>query len=172
MFKRRPHPSRRQCKNLIPHLYSGDPPVSLRLGHGSALLVHRTNIHYLAAASLPTGEGICLFYIQRRRCRGSAEINNMYQTYAAETDEVVSATSLSVSSADTSPAGRGLVRADSVITREEFCFDVVILRRYSNSRRANGKTDNSKNAPERGFSRERLRFALLWWHRFYPTFPH
>jgi len=59
------------------YLYSGDPPsptgeglclhhpspsapptpVSLRLGHGSALTVHRTVIHSLAAASLPGGRG-------------------------------------------------------------------------------------------------------------------
>ena len=29
------------------------PPFSLRLGHASALTVHRTVIHYLVAASLP-----------------------------------------------------------------------------------------------------------------------
>ena len=60
------------------YLYSGDPPsptgeglclhhpspsapptpVSLRLGHGSALTVHRTVIHSLAAASLPGGRGL------------------------------------------------------------------------------------------------------------------
>ena len=34
------------------------PPVSLRLGHGSALTVHRTVIHSLAAASLPGGRGL------------------------------------------------------------------------------------------------------------------
>ena len=29
------------------------PPFSLRLGHASALTVHRTVIHYLVVASLP-----------------------------------------------------------------------------------------------------------------------
>ena len=32
-------------------------PVSLRLGHGLALTVHRTVIHYQSAALLPQGEG-------------------------------------------------------------------------------------------------------------------
>ena len=46
--------------DIYDYLYSGVPPVSLRLGHGSALELHRSSIHSLAAASLPTGEGFYL----------------------------------------------------------------------------------------------------------------
>ena len=37
-----------------------NPPVSLRLGHATALTVPRTVIHYRVAASLPAGEGLGL----------------------------------------------------------------------------------------------------------------
>ena len=58
--EKRPHPSRQKRLVHFVCFCTASTPVSLRLGHGSALLVHRTNIHYLAAASLPTGEGIRL----------------------------------------------------------------------------------------------------------------
>ena len=39
-----------------PHQSRSAPAVSLRLGHATALTVHRTVIHYRSAASLPQGE--------------------------------------------------------------------------------------------------------------------
>ena len=42
---------------ITPHPSSSMTPVSLRLGHGLALTVHRTVIHYQSAALLPQGEG-------------------------------------------------------------------------------------------------------------------
>ena len=48
-------------------LVSGNPGrFSLRLGHSSALTVHRTVIHYLGAATLP-------FSLRRRLSRAAAE---------------------------------------------------------------------------------------------------
>jgi len=54
--------------DILVHLHRGVPPVSLRLGHGSALKLHRSFIHYLTATSLPTGEGLYLhkrYYFSR-----------------------------------------------------------------------------------------------------------
>ena len=48
----------RYIRILLPSFASQNPPFSLRLGHASALTVHRTVIHYLVAALLPTGEGL------------------------------------------------------------------------------------------------------------------
>ena len=43
--------------NILNLIHRKRSPVSLRLGHASALTVHWTVIHYLGAASLPKGEG-------------------------------------------------------------------------------------------------------------------
>ena len=68
-----------------PHQSRSAPAVSLRLGHATALTVHRTVIHYRSAASLPQGEAfltthptlfLCLYsshwltYIEPRLSRG------------------------------------------------------------------------------------------------------
>ena len=46
-----------------------NPQNLLRAFRGTLFPVHRTNIHYLAAASLPTGEGLRLCFIPLRRLR-------------------------------------------------------------------------------------------------------
>ena len=69
--------------NLADHLHRSNtysplppscdgPPVSLRFGHVTALTVHRTVIHYRAAASLPTGEGIA-FHKKQKNKRGKLQ---------------------------------------------------------------------------------------------------